>query len=133
LSGSLASVLLDPPNIVSVGASGGIVGLLVALFVASFRLPFGEIRTRLQWRASQAVIPALLPIMSQPTGVTIDYAAHFGGALAGGSFALVMLQIWPHERPEPRFGRIAAGFILLFVAVSIGSIVPIMHFYQHAK
>jgi len=130
LGGSFASVLFNAPNIVGVGASGGIMGVLAALFVICFRLPESGLRTRLQIRAMQTVIPALLPFLSSGGGPKIDYAAHFGGFLAGGFLAFLIHQIWPHEQSEPRYGVFAAIFAFAFVLISAGSIIPVYHLRQ---
>jgi membrane associated rhomboid family serine protease len=133
LSGSLGSVLINAPNIVGVGASGGITGLLAASFVTSFRLPVGALRTRLQVRAGQTIIPAVLPFLSSGNGPRIDYAAHVGGVLTGGLLSLVILQLWRRERSEPRFGNAAVAFALLFVLIAAGSIIPIIHLRQYGR
>jgi len=81
LTGSAMSLALNSPNMISVGASGGIVGLFAATVVASFHLPDGRIRTRLLAVAGRALIPALLPRASAPGGLVIDYAGHFGASV----------------------------------------------------
>ena len=127
LGGASASLLFNAAGIVGVGASGGIMGLLGALFVMSFRLPFGGARTRLQMRAAQTIVPALLPIISESGGVAIDYAAHGGGLAAGVLFAFALLKLWRRDRTEPPFGYAAAGITIAFFAVAAGSLFPIVH------
>ena len=127
LGGAVASLLINAPNIVGVGASGGIMGLLGALFVMSFRLPSGGSRTQLQMRAAQTIIPALLPILSSGKGVAIDYAAHGGGVAAGAALAFALFKLWPRDRAHPPFGLVAAGFAIAFFAIAAGSLVPILH------
>ena len=127
LGGAAASLLFNAAGIVGVGASGGIMGLLGALFVMSFRLPFGGARTRLQMRAAQTIVPALLPIISASGGVAIDYAAHGGGLAAGVLFAAALLKLWRRDRSEPPFGYAAAGITILFFAIAAGSLFPIVH------
>jgi membrane associated rhomboid family serine protease len=41
LGGSIMSLVVGPPNLISVGASGALMGLFAALFVSSFRLASG--------------------------------------------------------------------------------------------
>lgn len=126
LGGSVASVWFNPPNIVGVGASGGITGLFAATIVISFRASFAQIASALRMGAAQLLLPALLPFVSAAKhGENIDYAAHFGGALAGGALALVLFVSWPRERPAPPFGWAAAIFSFVFMAIASASLWPI--------
>jgi rhomboid protease GluP len=125
-SGSVASLFTDPPNVVSVGASGGIIGLLGALFVIAYRLPPSAARSRLQMRAAQTVAPALLPIVLADKGVTIDYAAHGGGVFAGTLLALILLKIWPSGQARPPLEFLAAGLAGCYFAISASALVPIL-------
>ena len=126
LGGTLASLAINTPNSVGVGASGGIVGLFAACIVASRHFPEGAVRTRLLIGALQVLIPSLLPIIVASNGLHIDYAAHFGGALAGGLASMLALRAWPDARAEPRFGRVAGMFAGLCGLVALGAIWPIM-------
>lgn len=105
LGGSLTSYFLNPGNVLAVGASGAILGLLTAAVVGSFRLPRGPDRTQLQTSLAQFSVPALIPMF---TGV--DYAAHLGGALTGGALGLLLLFSWPRSEPLPRFRGLARIF-----------------------
>jgi rhomboid protease GluP len=107
LGGSLASVLINDPGTVSVGASGAIMGLLAAAMVASYRLPPRQ-RPQIQMPLLQMLVPSLIPIAVQRTGGHIDFAAHFGGALTGALAGLALLRTWPVAEPHPRFRRAAA-------------------------
>lgn len=122
LAGSALSIVVNPPNLLSVGASGAIVGLFVASLVLSFHFPMGPLRSRLQSSTLGTIVPALVPILSTGKGATIDFGAHFGGALAGLAMGLVMLALWPRSRARPRFagaaGAVAvAGLVLAVAAV----------------
>jgi rhomboid protease GluP len=125
LSGSLMSLAVNPPTMVSVGASGAIMGLLTAAFVCSFRFLSGGARTRIQMILLQVFIPSLIPIAISRTGHDIDFAAHIGGALNGALLGLALLKIWPAADPLPRFSGLAAtvsavgvlAFALAFVPV----------------
>jgi rhomboid protease GluP len=126
LGGSVASTFLNPGNIVGVGASGGIVGLFAATIVASFHFPPGPVATRLRTGAVQILVPSLLPFLSHPAaGQQIDYAAHSGGAIAGGVLACVLLLIWPKDRFRPRFGWGALTVSVAYVGVAVFSFLPI--------
>jgi rhomboid protease GluP len=67
LGGSLASITLNDPGMVSVGASGAIMGLLAAALVATFRLPPAQ-RPQLQWTMGRLLVPSLLPIATSRGG-----------------------------------------------------------------
>ena len=68
-----AAALFGAP-VVSVGASGAIMGLIGALFALAGRLePQG--RKRLRRQAAQLVVPALLPLGSANHAFAADYAA----------------------------------------------------------
>lgn len=119
LSGSATSIVLNPADLLSVGASGAIVGLFAASFTLSFHLPSGAARDRLQRGTLGTLVPALIPFLSNPTGGLIDYGAHAGGAVAGLVLGLAMLSVWPKARPRPRFAR-AAGAVAICGVVLVG-------------
>ena len=89
LAGTLCSVLLDPPAMVSVGASGAIMAIVTALLVAGAALPPGRVRTRALRRSAVLVILGMLP--AGHGTVHVDYAAHFGGGLLGAAYGLLLL------------------------------------------
>ena len=126
LGGSLASLAINAPDSVGVGASGGIVGLFAACIVASRHFPEGVVRTRMMIGALQVLIPSLLPILATGSGHHIDYAAHFGGAVAGGLVSALAVWAWPHARAEPRFGGVAGVFAGVCGLVAIGAVWPVM-------
>lgn len=126
LGGALASLWINGPDIVGVGASGGVVGLFAAAIVASFHFPVGASRSRLQVGAMQILIPSLLPVISASAGLHIDYAAHFGGAVAGGLLAALLLRLWPNEAAVPRFGSVAATLAALYALAAGLAIFPII-------
>ncbi|MGM4986536.1 rhomboid family intramembrane serine protease [Rhizobium sp. 11_C7_N12_5] len=126
IGGSVASLLINPPNIVGVGASGGIVGLFAAVIVASFHFPSGPLPSILRTGAIQILVPSLLPFFAQTAGgMQIDYAAHLGGALAGGAVSLALLKAWPRQRFHPRFGTAALVGSIAFAVVALGSLWPV--------
>jgi membrane associated rhomboid family serine protease len=105
VAGWLLSLALLPPGVVAVGASGGITGLLACAFVMSFRLPKDDVeRRRLQLWSLRIAIPALLPLQGIQGGLVTDYAAHFGGAIAGYVVGLLLLTIWHHQAADSELG-----------------------------
>jgi rhomboid protease GluP len=109
LTGSLLSLALNAPAIVTVGASGAIMGLFAAMLVISRHFPSGAIRTGLQMNALYVLIPSLLPLAGALKGNHVDYAAHFGGAIGGAAIGLLLLFIWSKNEALPRFRHIAAA------------------------
>jgi len=103
VSGSFMSLAVNPHTVVSVGASGAIMGLLTAAFVCSFRLPGGVNRNQIHVSLLQILIPSLIPLAVNRTGQHIDFGAHLGGALSGALVGLVMLKTWPVTKTLPRF------------------------------
>jgi membrane associated rhomboid family serine protease len=127
LGGSLVSLAVMPSNLISVGASGALMGLFAALFVGSFRVPAGtHARTKLQVYSLRTIIPALLPLFSSNSTVHIDYGAHFGGALGGAALAALLLTQWPENARIPQLRAVAAGIAItgafLFV-ISAGIVI----------
>jgi rhomboid protease GluP len=114
LGGSLMSLAVGPANLVSVGASGALMGMFAALFVGGFRLPAGtQARHRLQANSIQVLIPSLLPLFSTTAIGRIDYGAHFGGAISGAVLATLLLKIWPQTQRIPQLRTVAAGISIV--------------------
>lgn len=133
LGGSLLSLALDAPSVVSVGASGAIMALFAAGFTSSYHLPEGtQARKRIQSRSLSVLVPSLLPLATGAGGDRIDYGAHIGGAVTGAAITGFLLLTWPPTHRLPRF-RLAAGILSLvgvaLVAVSVGSVAD--HYSAH--
>jgi membrane associated rhomboid family serine protease len=95
LGGSLAGYLL-PPDVPSVGASGGVLGLLGFLMVFC-RLPARRIPRAFQRQLWQWVgYVALLGLIGLKV---IDNAAHLGGLLAGAGLGAVANATLPRTHP----------------------------------
>jgi len=123
LGGSAASLLLNEPDGISVGASGGIMGMLAAAAVITLRLPYGAQRTSAQVQLVSWLLPALIPLATTRTGGRIDYAGHLGGALVGTALGLVILSRWGPRDRRPRLQRLAAALGAmagLALAASVG-------------
>jgi len=132
LGGSLLSLALNPDSLVSVGASGAVMGLFAAILAASFHFPSGAERTGLQMAAIYVLLPSLLPLASVFKGQRIDYAAHFGGAIAGAALGLVMLAIWRHDEPHPRWRGVAAVTALAGLVAFAYPVLPAVRGYPVA-
>jgi len=109
VGGSLLSLAINPPSVVSVGASGAIMGLLAAAFVLSFRYPSGALRTQIQMVSLQVLVPSLIPLAVSRTGQHIDFAGHLGGALSGVVVGLALLKTWRADSTRPAFLPVAAA------------------------
>jgi rhomboid protease GluP len=134
VGGATLSMLVNAPEVVSVGASGAIMGLLAAAFVTSFRLPRGPERTGLQVSLAQMLVPSLLPLAfghaEGPGGsaeVHIDYGAHLGGALVGAVAGFALLRLWPHVQPLPRLRGLAAAIALGGAALAATALAHVVH------
>jgi rhomboid protease GluP len=133
LGGSLASLALNPPTTVSVGASGAIMGLLAAALTLSLRFPAGAARTRMQMSMLQVLIPSLIPLAVSRTGSEVDFASHLGGTLSGALVGLALLSRWPAAQACPPLRPLAAGIALAGVAAFAFAPFPIKeHYVAHA-
>lgn len=131
LGGSLMSLAVNAPAVVSVGSSGAVMGLLAAALVISFRLPVGNSdRTRIQHETIKLLVPALLPIFWGGTDDNIDYASHLGGALAGAAVSYGILKSWRASSPVPEFGRISKALSMAGAVAILLTAVPVMQNYQ---
>ncbi len=133
LGGACGSLLVNPHNLVSVGASGAIMGLFAALFVVSFRYTRGQDRLNLQRRAIQVLIPSLLPLASAASSATsekVDYGAHAGGAVAGAIAAFVLLKLWQTTDLLPGFRRTAIAIIVLGLLGALTAGIAVSHKYR---
>jgi rhomboid protease GluP len=119
VGGSLGSLALNAPDMLSVGASGAIMALLTASFVASFHDAAGARGAWMRGWSLFLLLPALAPLASD--GPHIDVGAHFGGALVGLALGFVLPIVWPEEAELPQFRRAAAGVSLGAAAVSLAS------------
>lgn len=108
ICGALASLSLNAPTLISVGASGAIMGLFAAAFAVSYRYPTqSPMRTFLQSGSLRVLIPSLIPLADGLFGQKIDFAAHLGGAMGGVILGLLLVALWSKETVLPPFGRFA--------------------------
>lgn len=132
ICGSLMSLMLNPTNIVGIGASGAIMGILSAAFVSSFRFA-GPVRTRMQTISLQFLIPSLLPLAPAAAGHQVDYGAHLGGAIGGAVVAAVMLSNWPRTAVLPKFQSIAVALAAAWAMVALASAALLVPSYGKAQ
>ncbi|MBU8895744.1 rhomboid family intramembrane serine protease [Corallococcus sp. M34] len=101
VGGGLLSLAVNPVGVVSVGASGAIMGLLAAVLVLSQRAPMGPQRVQLQMGALRFLVPSLIPLATTRTSDHVDFAAHLGGALVGGLVGFVLTRVWRKQDAVP--------------------------------
>ena len=124
LGGETASLLFGPQDIVGVGASGGVMGILAALFAVSGRLPAPE-ASAMRTRAMQFLIPSLVPIF-YAAGSNVNYFAHAGGAVVGLGLGFALLKLWPFNRANAPLANFMAFAAFSFFAVAVYAIYPIV-------
>lgn len=124
LAGSLASVIVNPPETISVGASGAILALFAAALALSPTVPKGNGRRWLQAWAITVCIPAVLPGATLPGLFTVDRADHVGGEIGGLLLGIVIalarrkgVTLRPSRRVGVAVAASLAGLVGLTVAV----------------
>jgi membrane associated rhomboid family serine protease len=105
LGGSVASLAANKGNIISVGASGAVLGLFAAGMVLASAYPKAH-RNMYRVQLGRVLVPSLLPLF-QMRGGNVDYGAHFGGAIMGAWLGYVLLKVLrsTSEREPPRWFR----------------------------
>lgn len=120
LGGSLASAVLHPGA--SVGASGGILGLVGYMVVLTHRraheFPRGYLRRMGLVVGGTALLGAL-------GFAIIDNAAHAGGFVAGLLLGRVLVSAEPNPEPEPAWLR-AAGWISMVIVAAAAAMTIIL-------
>ena len=129
--GAVFSLLLNPDNLVSVGASGAVMALFAALLMLSFHFPKGPDRTALRMTSIYVLIPSMLPIATT-SGGRVDIAAHAGGALAGILVGLVMLPLWRKDEARPRLPALAAAVGIVGLAFFAFAFTPLPKNHREA-
>ncbi len=108
ITGSAMSLLINPGSLLSVGASGAIMGLFAAAFAAGYRYPAESLMRRFLVSGSlRVLIPSMIPLFGGLTGEQIDYAAHFGGAVGGVAIGALLVLIWRREELLPPYRKLA--------------------------
>ena len=124
LGGAVAVLAVSAGVSVGVtGASAGVMGLLGAMFVLSFRLSPGRRRTVMNLLAALLIILTLIPAGHGLAGRVV-YFAHLGGLLVGTAIALMLLLTWGKASRFPRFehvGRLVgvAGIAMALLGIPV--------------
>lgn len=95
---ALFSLIFHFSDVLTVGASGAIMGLLACNFASSFAMKFGEEKSKLQMQCVYILIPSLLPTRPGHGDYKTDYAAHFGGAIAGAIFGFLFTKAYRDQQ-----------------------------------
>lgn len=112
MGGMAGSMIGNPPEVTTVGASGAISGLIGALVALSFHNRADEETQRAMRRtALRFGVPALGPLLWGAHGTT-DYFAHLGGALAGAGVGLAIALFWDGRSFRPGLQRVAAAIAI---------------------
>lgn len=110
LAGS-AGALLQAPDVVTVGASGAIFGILGAMLILEWQLTGRLAGNAMTWIVINLVISFAVP--------GISWGGHIGG-LVGGILATLSFARW--GRGHAAYGRIGVPGVLGLVLVAAGSI-----------
>jgi rhomboid protease GluP len=131
LGGSAGSLAQNDPNIVSVGASGAIMGVMALAFLTSDRAADAVKARKMRVRSLVIGLPAILPAFLGTAHDHVDYGAHIGGFLAGGIVWLLLGLIWRRGAARPALGGAAtllgaggSGLALVFLAFAMTGPAP---------
>lgn len=125
LGGSLCSVLM-PPDVPSIGASGGIVGVIAYLFVFSRRQ---AVRFPPAFHGATASVLTGLVVAGVIGFSYIDNAGHLGGALTGMALAVLIVDpatYFGDELPLPIMDGLGWLASLVIVAGSVVTSVALL-------
>lgn len=116
ITGGLASTVLRPSFVPSVGGSGAILGLMGALLYFALAR-----RSRVDWRPIAG--PVLINLFIGFAWVGIDNYAHVGGVIGG--FLAAFISGLPGQRGGWR--RVAMGLSSALLAFAVSSLIPLPH------
>jgi len=122
-TGSIASLYLMPLQ-TSVGASGGIMGLIGFLLVFGVQLKGKVPRNIIKSMFSSVVLIAILGILAFDI---IDNAAHFGGLLGGLLMGYVMIRKNENSIPYPSnlwIKILGYAGVFLFISTVLAAVLP---------
>lgn len=130
IGGSLMSLAIDGPNLVSIGASGAIVALFATALICSFRMPADSSRKNFQLYLLQILFFALVPVVTVHEEGHIDIAAHLGGMITGGLIGLLLLFVWKKDQRTPGMVRVATALALIGVVGYTYAAIPASREYH---
>jgi len=119
LGGSVASYVFSDPNVVSVGASGAIFGLMGALVVAG---------KRLRYDITQVLILIAINIAIGFLAPGVDWRAHLGGLVVGAAVAALLVYA-PRRIRTPVQVLGIAGVLAVLIAITLWRTAQIQEFY----
>ena len=128
ISGALFSLAFNPETLISVGASGAVMGLFATLLILAFRFPKGPDRTALLLNSVYVLVASLAPVST--SGGKIDVAAHMGGAVGGLIMGGIIFAVWRRDDLRPRFSGIAAAVGLVGLAAAAYAFTPLPQNYR---
>jgi rhomboid protease GluP len=128
ICGALFSLAFNPENLVSVGASGAVMGLFATLLVLAFHFPKGADRTALLMNSIYVLVASMVPVTSG--GGKVDIAAHAGGALGGFVVGGLLLAIWRKDAAHPHFAGMATAIGLAGLAAFAFAFTPLPENYR---
>jgi membrane associated rhomboid family serine protease len=109
LGGSVASYLLSDANVLGVGASGAIFGLMGAYFVLA---------RRRHWELGNIAALIVINLVIGFASTTIDWRAHLGGMITGALVTLALVRS-AGSRPDARRVEAATGAATAVVVVAV--------------
>ena len=111
LAGSAGALLVQSPNVPTLGASGAIFGILGAMLIIEW-----QVTGRLAGQAMTWIVINLVISFSIPG---ISWGGHIGG-LIGGILITLGYAHWSN-RGRAQYGQLGLGGILVLLAVAVGS------------
>ena len=114
LGGSFGALLLDP-NELTVGASGGIFGLMAAAFLIARSRGLDEL-------ASQVGFFVVLNLVFTFSIPNISIGAHLGG-LIGGALAALLINVLERDQSRNSSALEAIGLVVLCVVAVAGALI----------
>jgi membrane associated rhomboid family serine protease len=114
LAGSFGALLLDPHTL-TVGASGGVFGLMYGAFLIARHRGLDEL-------ASQIGFFVVINLVFTFSVSSISVGGHLGG-LAGGALAALMINQLEHSRIANRKTIEIAGLVALCVVAVVGALI----------
>jgi membrane associated rhomboid family serine protease len=123
IGGSVVSFCFSPANIVGVGASGAIFGLMGAFVVVAWKQKL-DLRPFL-WLIGINLVIGFLP------GSSIDWRAHLGGLVTGAVIALAIVLPKPEHRRAVLAGTTAVVLVVLagVVVWRVQDLQPLVQLY----